>query len=95
MVDDVGGWNENAKLVLNELKKINERLDTMERDIDEKFDRTLRSFEVDKRDLHNRVRELEIDLAVTKKEVAWKSSAFAFGVSTFISIVATALSIIF
>lgn len=92
---DVGGWNENAKLVLNELKKINERLDIMERDIDEKFDRRLNSFDLDKRELYNRVHDLEIEIAVTKREVAWKSSAFAFGVSFVCSLVTIITTIFF
>jgi uncharacterized protein involved in exopolysaccharide biosynthesis len=83
----VNGWNEHAKLVLNELKTLNARLDKMDANIESKFQRSQTEMKTELKTLEEKVNDLNITMAVLKKDVALKTSGIAFVISLVISVI--------
>lgn len=80
------GWNEHSKLVLNELKRLNEKLESLETQIEDRMERAMLSIKAEHKSLETQVTQLKIDLAVLQKEVAIKSVIVAFSASLIFSI---------
>ncbi len=82
----VNGWNQHAKLVLSELKRLDQKLESIDKNLEEKLDKHLESIKDEVKEIDKTVNELQVSLAVLKKDVALKTTGIAFGISFFISI---------
>lgn len=89
------GWNEHSKLVLNELKRLNARLDSLEQHIETKIDRTLMSFKADQKSLESEVVRLKIEIAVLKRDVALKSTLIAMAISIVIGVAGLIIKVLY
>lgn len=80
-------WEKHLTLVLNQLEKLTDRLDSLETHIEKKLDRTFAAYKADQDSMRKEVTDLRIEMAVLKKDVSLKTTILAFSISTAMPII--------
>lgn len=75
-------WEAHLKLVLSQLEKLTDRLDSLEMHIEKKLDRTFSAYKTDQDTLRKEFFEMKIEMAVLKKDISLKTTILAFAIST-------------
>jgi predicted nucleic acid-binding Zn-ribbon protein len=85
-------WEKHLTLVLNQLEKLTDRLDSLEMHIEKKLDRTFSSYKADQDVMRKEVFDVRIEMAVLKKDISMKTAILAFTISTLVTVLIKYLS---